>query len=224
MPYINVHKLPDNLSLEEAALVEPVAVAVHSVVERAQVTAGDTVAIVGAGTIGLILLQLVKLSGASVIIQTDIEKNRLELARKLGADYTINIGEDNPVEKFNHLIGNFADIVFEATGNPDAINQAITLTSRGGKTVLLGVYPKPLDKLDAINIVNNEKTILGCWTHSSSTWDRAISLLSTGKIKAEQLITHVLPLDQVDQGFDLLKRKESIKVLLKINNPRCDDI
>jgi len=221
VPGINIHRLPNSVSLEEAALVEPMAVGVHSVIERAQVAAGDTVAIVGAGSIGLILLQLVKVSGASIILQMDTEEDRLKLARKLGADYTVNVKKDNPVEKFKQLTGNYADVVFEATGNPSAVNQAITLTRKGGKTALLGIHPKPLERFDVTHIVQNEKTILGCWTHSSSTWDRAISLLSSSKIKIRPIITHILPLEQAEYGFHLLKKREAVKVLLI---PPCSDI
>jgi len=218
VPGINVHKVPDNVPLDEAALAEPTAVTVHAVVERAHIMAGDVVAILGPGPIGLLTLQCAKSAGARRIIVTGLsaDRSRLELARKLGADETINVEEEDAVKKTKELTDAFgADVVFEATGAPPAVKQAIDLTRKGGKIVLMGLHTKPVEKFDATHIIVNEKNILSSFAHASQTWDRALSLISDGKIKPRPLITHVLPLEQIEQGFHLVKKKEAIKVVIK---------
>jgi 2-desacetyl-2-hydroxyethyl bacteriochlorophyllide A dehydrogenase len=217
MPYINIHRLPDNVSSKEAALVEPLTVGVHSVIEQAKVINGDVIAIFGAGTIGLILLQLARFAGAKTVIQIDRVENRLRMASRCGADIIINSKKEELFKKVKQLLDSYPNVVFEATGNINALDQAIKLTSKGGRTALLGIYTENLLNLDATDIVKNEKTILGCWTHTSSTWNRAISLLSNKKVDLKPLITHVLPLENVEEGFHLFNTRKAIKVLLKPN-------
>lgn len=216
VPGINVHVLPDGLSLNEAALTEPTAVAVHAVIERAQVKAGDTMAVIGTGPIGLLTMQCSRVAGASMILSSGHHDNRLKVAKDIGADVIVNEKRENVVKRAKQLTEGFGvDIAFEATGNPSAVKQAIAMTGKGGKVAIIGVHPKPLKKFDTVDIVYNEKTILGCWTHTSSTWERALSLLSSKKINVSPLITHVLPLERIEYGFRLVKNREAIKVLIK---------
>jgi len=215
-PSINIHKVPDNVSLDEAALTEPLSVAVHAVIERSQVMAGDAVAVVGAGTIGLLVLGCASLAGARMVLISGRHKNRLEVAKRLNADVVVNEKEENPVERVMELTdGLGVDVAYEATGNPRAVEQAIAMTRKGGKVVLIGVHSRPLESFNLHSVISNEKTILGCWTHTSSTWDRALHLLSSKKINVAPLITHQLPLEQIRLGFDLLKKRKAIKVLMK---------
>lgn len=217
-PSINIHKIPNNVSLEEAALTEPLAVAVHAVIERSQVTAGDTVAVVGAGTIGLLILECARLAGARMTLLSGHHENRLEVAKSLGADIVVNEKKENPIDRAMELTDGLGiDVAYEATGNPKAVEQAIAMTRKGGKVVLIGVHSKPMEGFNVHDIISNEKILIGCWTHTSSTWDRALNLLSSRKIKTAPLITHILPLERIRLGFELLKKREAIKVLIKPN-------
>jgi len=217
-PSINIHKIPSNVSLKEAALTEPLSVASHAVIERSGIRAGDTVAVIGAGAIGLLILECAAVAGAGKILVSGRHENRLEVAKNLGADVTVNERKENPVDKAMELTSGLGvDIAYEATGNPKAVEQAVSMTKKGGKVVLVGVHSKPLERFNIHNVVSNEKIILGCWTHTSSTWDLALSLLSTGKVKADPIITHVLPLEEFEKGFNLLRTREAIKVLMKPN-------
>jgi len=217
-PSINIHKIPSNVSLKEAALTEPLSVASHAVIERSGIRAGDSVAVIGAGAIGLLILECAAIAGAEKIFISGRHENRLKVASSLGADVTVNERKENPVDKVMELTSGLGvDIAYEATGNPKAVEQAISMTKKGGKVVLVGVHSKPLEKFNIHNIVSNEKTILGCWTHRSSTWDLALSLLSSGKVRANPVITHILPLEEFEKGFELLRRREAIKVLMRLH-------
>jgi (R,R)-butanediol dehydrogenase/meso-butanediol dehydrogenase/diacetyl reductase len=216
-PAYACYRLPDSVSDESGALVEPLAVALHAV-SQAHVQAGDKVAIVGDGAIGLYALLAAKVAGASEVYLVAKHKGRGGLAARMGATAVIYSNEENPVKKIQELTGGpGADAAIECVGYPDTPQLTVELTRRSGIAVIAGVFEKP-GTLDFSTITFSERTIVG----SSIYVDEgrtAIALIADKRIDPTPLITSVVPLkDAVKKGFEeLMKNKESnIKVLLRV--------
>jgi len=210
-------KLPEGLDYEAAALCEPLCVALHAV-DLSNIKVGQTAVVLGPGPIGLLTLQVVKAAGAGLVMVagTGADKKRLEIARRLGADVIINVDSEDPVNRATEVTrGGFStglDFVFEATGSPKSVSQALSMVRRGGKVVLIGIHPTPAE-FDVTNLVRSSKSIIGAYGYDPETWRRSLLLLSSGKIQVEPMITHRIPLSNAGEGFELSIRKEAAKVL-----------
>jgi len=213
----NVYKLPKDLSLDEAALIEPLACCIRGI-DQAGIRVGDTVAIIGAGPIGLILLQLARLAGASMLIQTDMEDARLKMARKLGADYVINITEEDPVKAIKRLTNGYGtDVAIEAVGSPKAITQAMRATRRGGRLNIFGVSPQDaVWEVKPFELYDKELTITTSY-RSPFTFQRAVKIASSGKVNLKPLISHVFRLEEIQRAFEVAEKRleDAVKVLVK---------
>jgi len=228
LPAHLVHKLPDNVSLEEGVLVEPVVTVGHALLERAKISPADAIVVTGPGPIGLIAVQVAKLFSpqAVVLTGTRTDKLRLEVGSKVGADYTFYSDEDL-VEKVMDLTkGKGADLVVEASGAEQAMQQAIQMTRPGRQIIVTGYYEQWV-KIDLSLAVYNSIDIQPSWAWEGKTevpivrstagalsWERAIRILSLGKIQLKPLITHKLPLERWEEGFSLCEKKEGVKVIL----------
>ena len=213
----NVYKLPKGYNLDEAALIEPLACCVRGI-DQAKIKAGDTVAIIGAGPVGLILLQLALKSGASMVIQTDMEDSRLRLAKELGADHTINVTEEDPVESIKELTGGYGvDVAIEAVGKPEAITQAMRATQRGGRLVIFGVSPEDaVWKVRPFELYDKELTIKTSY-RSPYTFQRAVKIAVSGRVRLKPLISHIFKIDKVHRAFEVAEKRleGAVKVLVK---------
>jgi 2-desacetyl-2-hydroxyethyl bacteriochlorophyllide A dehydrogenase len=214
IPQHILYRIPDNVTFEQAAMVEAVAVALHSL-NISGVKTGDKCVVVGAGMIGIFILKLLKLSGASKIIAIDINPDRLAEAVKAGAEYTFLSTEENLDEKIKVLTNTRgADISFEAVGKSESVNIAIDILRKGGKTVLVGnVTPKidfPLQK-----VVTRELKLLGSCAIRGE-YEVVLDLLKTGKISVDDQISAIAPLSEGAVWFRKLYRKEEAlnKVIL----------
>jgi (R,R)-butanediol dehydrogenase/meso-butanediol dehydrogenase/diacetyl reductase len=218
LPAYACYKLPDTVSDEMGALVEPLAVALHAI-KQGRVQLGDTVAVLGDGAIGLSAVIAARTAGASAVYLVAKHKGRGKLAEKLGATKVIYSSESSPAEQILKLTGGMgADAAIECVGYPDTPQQALELTRRGGITVIAGVFEKP-GAIDFSSMTFTEKILVGSsiYVHEGRT---AIELLADKRIDPSPLITTRVPLkDAVKLGFDaLLKDKEkNIKVLLKVS-------
>jgi L-iditol 2-dehydrogenase len=210
-----LHRIPSNLTYDEAAVVQPCSDIVHAVSVNAEILPGDTVVVLGSGPMGLLTMQVARARGAGRVIVTglSIDESRLNIAKQIGADVTINIQDEDPIKKISGLTdGMGADVVFEVTGSGPAMTQALDMVRRKGQIVVIGVNMKPVS-LDSFKILENEITIRGS---SMSNWDdyeRAIGLISRGQVKIKPLITHKFPITAWDQAFKLLVEKKAGKVL-----------
>jgi 2-desacetyl-2-hydroxyethyl bacteriochlorophyllide A dehydrogenase len=208
-----IFKLPENMSFEAAALLEPFCVSLNAV-DIADFKIGLKVAVLGPGPIGLFALQILKAGGAGKIMITgaDGDEKRLDLAKQLGADLTINVMKEDPVKLAREMSRGGLDIVFEATGNPKAVQQALDMVRNGGKVILIGIHSGPAS-FDPTPMVRRRKSIICAYSYSAQTWQRSIELISGGVIDAEAVITHRVPLDRAEEGFRLALEKEAAKVL-----------
>ena len=187
-------------------MVEAVAVALHSI-NISGIRTGDNCVVVGGGMIGIFILKLLKISGASKIIVIDINQKRLEQAIIAGADHTFISTEENLGEKINALTNKRgADISFEAVGKSESVNIAIDILRKGGKTVLVGnISPKvdfPLQK-----VVTRELKVLGSCAIRGE-YEVVLSLMEAGKICVDDQISAIAPLSEGAIWFDKLYRKE----------------
>jgi threonine 3-dehydrogenase len=206
-------KLPATLSYEAASLTEPLSVSMRAV-DLATLRVGQTAAVLGPGPIGLLTMQLVKLSGVSLLMVAGaaLDAKRLAIANELGADVTIEITKEDPIKKAQSLTRRGFDIVFEASGSPKSIPQALAMVRPGGKVILIGIHPAP-GEIPTTDVVRSSKTIIGAYGYDADIWNRAINLLKTNKVKVDSMITHRLPLTEGVKGFELLVKKEAAKVI-----------
>ncbi len=215
------YPLPDDMPIEEATLLDAFAVAVHAV-HRVPVKPTDTVAVLGAGAIGLAIVQVAKTLGAGQVIAVGTRDEPLALAIRLGCDEVINVNEQDLHESVqNHTDGEGADVVFEAVGgNAPTLAQAISITAPGGRVGVTGSFPEP-QALD-IKLAMRKELALN-WVWSYGTWggvpeyEIALDWLSRGRLQAAPLITHHFPLERIADAFvaaDNKRESGAIKVLV----------
>ncbi len=185
-PAQNVHKIPESLSFERASLAEPIAIAVQAS-RRGQITAEDQVLVLGCGPIGLALIDVLRAKGAEVFA-TDINPARLEAASQLGAQPLA--GGDSLLDKVLEITeGDGMPVVIEATGNPQAMRQAVDLVAPGGRVVIVGLVPQGVDvPMPGLDFTRKEMTILGSRA-SVNCFPEAIELLEAGKIRYADMAT-----------------------------------
>jgi len=215
VPQQMLYRLPDDMSWEQGAMVEPVAVALHAV-NRTPINLMDRVVIIGAGTIGLFTLLAARLKGAGQVIVTDLSRHRLEMARKLGADVVVNVREQNPLEVVQaHTNGNGADAVIEAVGITATVQQSLAVVRVGGHVTWIG-NSQPDIELNMQQVVTREVTIAGTYGYNVE-FGQSIEAIRTGRIDIAPLIQKIAPLEDGPQLFhDLAKGElDAIKVVLK---------
>ena len=202
VPQNIVYKLPDQLSFESAALIEAVSIAVHAA-NITQLSLGDTAVVVGSGMIGLLAIQAIKLRGAGLVIATDLEDNRLEMAKQLGADITLNAKHCNVPEEVRKLTeGRGADVALEVVGHVSTVNDAIAAVRKGGHVTLVGNL-SPKIEFPLQSIVTREITVKGSCA-SQGEYPECIRLLSSGAIKVDPLITAKVKLAEGPEWFQKL--------------------
>lgn len=217
VPAVNVYRFPDWMSFEEAALIEPLACCVRGLY-NVGVEPGDTVAVVGAGPVGLLMVQLTRMWGASRVYAIDVVEQRLSLAKQLGADAVVNAARENPVEAVKADTGGLGvDVAIEAVGSSKAISTAIALARRGGRVLVFGVAPE--DDVLAVKpfeLYEKELTITASY-RSPFTFQRAVRIASSGRVALKPIISHVFPLEKGPEAFKLLdeKKERFVKVVLK---------
>jgi len=213
-----VHPLPDSLSYEEGALLEPLAVAVHAV-RQAQVGLGHTAAIFGAGGIGLFLLQVIKAGGCAVVFIVDLLDHRLQTAVSLGAYWAINGAQEDPVERiFEETQGLGVDRSFEAVGLEKTLQQSAQVLKKGGICALIGFFEDPFLKNFPVNLfVQREIQIRGCRGYC---WDFqvALELVKNGQVKLKPLISHRIALSDLPKAFEILldPKSQANKVVIQV--------
>ncbi|MBN2138805.1 MAG: galactitol-1-phosphate 5-dehydrogenase [Sedimentisphaerales bacterium] len=215
VPWWIVAKIPDNMSFVQAALLEAVSIGVHAA-SRAPITPQDTVAVIGAGTIGLFIMQAAKLKGPAKVIACDINEFRLDTARKLGAAAVINpAGADLKEAVLKQTDSRGADVTFEAVGFARTFADAVAITATGGCIVAVGNLEDRAE-FNPQELVARELTFTGSYA-SSGEYRDCIELVASGRIDVEPLISDVVPLSAGASAFDrLLKAEENLlKIVLE---------
>jgi len=212
-PASNLFPLPDSLSYENGALAEPLSIAVHAV-GLAHIKPYDSAFVVGAGPIGLLTLAVLKLTGVHHVIVSDTSDARLELARSIGADVTVNPKTQNLREVINENTSGGVDISFEAVGMSATAQQSIEATRTKGLIIWIGNNQRMIE-VDMQAIVTRELTILGTYGMSNEEFQRSLQMLADGQIPTDILINRRATLSEGPQLFDqLLASPETIKCMI----------
>lgn len=215
VPQHILYRLPDALSFRHAAMVEPVAVAVHAV-GRSGVCLGDTAVVVGAGVIGLFLVQALRAAGCAQIIAVDLDQKKLDLACKLGADVGLRSDQgDVVVEVMQRTAGRGADVALEAVGINPTVQVAATCLRKGGRLTLVGILAKSVD-LSMQTVVTRELTINSSYI-SCGEYPACLDLIARGAIDVQPMISAVAPLADGAAWFERLHKGNEglIKVILE---------
>ena len=223
----NIFKIPDSLSWEEAAIIEPLWGAYRWVM-MANPQPHETAVVTGLGTIGLSVMLVLKQFVSKVIV-SEVSQKRLRLAKELGADVVIDATKEDPLQKvieitgtgrsFSGKGGGCADIVMECSGVPKALQQAIEMTRTGGRIVLVGLFEEAVP-LNINRIVHKQLSLISSFNKGREPVGEeikaAIKLLASGKVNAKPLISHQFPLDKIMEAFEVqINPEQSIKVIVK---------
>ncbi|MGQ9608434.1 MAG: galactitol-1-phosphate 5-dehydrogenase [bacterium] len=210
-PISNLVIIPPNVDFESAAMTEPASVALHAL-RRAGIDPGDNIVILGAGTIGLILAQWAKVSGAGRVFITDISEEKLKSAMKYGFIECINAQTEDPVSIVKEKTdGRGADICIEAAGTPTTFEQSIRIVRKLGKVILMGNVSGDIliPEKTASTILRGQLTIFGTWNSSitavpKNEWETSLKFMSSGALELKSLITHRYTLDHINEAFDMM--------------------
>jgi L-iditol 2-dehydrogenase len=216
VPQRQLHRKPEGLSWERAALIEPLSVALHAV-NRTQFDVGESVAIVGTGPIGLLALLVARLKGAGLVVVTDRSEHRLELARRLGADVVVNVAEQDPVAVVQAATdGRGVDAALEAVGITPTVQQAQAVTRIGGNITWIG-NSAPEVTLNMQQVVTREIAIRGVYAFTSAEFAQSIALLAAGRLDVDPLVERTAPLSEGPQLIHDLAAGtlDAVKVVLK---------
>jgi len=212
-----LHKLPDNISFEEGALLTTAGTVLYGYERIGWVKPGETVVVTGPGAIGLISAQVAKLLGAGRVILTGTREDRLAVGRQLGADITLNVKEVNVRDEVIKLTdGLGADLVVECTGQPGPAAEALEIVRKNGRISFNGIYHEPVT-LQLNKIVQWNLLIAGPKAEGMWNLERAIPLMADGRLKMKPLITHTFCLDEINKAFDTFTGRVggAIKVIVK---------
>jgi len=210
----NAYKLSESVSFEEAAFAEPLSCVVHA--QRiANIKPGDIVVIIGAGPMGLLHMQLAKLAGALVII-TDMIKERVKKAKNLGADYAVDVTEEDPVSLVKYVTNGIgADKVIVSIGGKRPIEQSFQIARKNGTIILFGGTVPPESVEINPNIIHyGEIIITGSTDYTRDDFRVAIGLINNHRLRLKELITHVFPLEKLKEAFETVVAKKGLKVMV----------
>lgn len=217
VPETTVHVLPPFLSFEEGAILEPLACAVHAVIEQAKICKDDSVLVLGPGPLGILVAWVASFQGAQVIL---VGKNddgaRLEKAQKYPLNFTLDIDSMELEEFIKRNISTYGvDVVFECSGALPAVYTGLQVLRKKGKFFQLGILHKEVSLDFDEYLFAREIVLSGSRTQKKSSWEKAMAMLSKARFPLEELITNRLPLERWQEGFTLTQRKKAIKVILK---------
>lgn len=215
IPEGRVHVVPESFSTEEASLIEPLATPAHAVRLSGGVE-GKSVAIIGAGTIGLLSLLAVKAAGAKKVVVTDLLESKRERALRLGADAVVDAGSSDVVSAIRDELGESADVVFDCVANQATVDQSIQLAIKAGTVMIVGVPAGPVN-VPLPQIQDYQVRIQGSATYMPEDYARAIELIESGAVPADELVTSIFPLEQVQEAFAASVSGEEVKVLVSFD-------
>ena len=215
VPQSILYRLPEGLSFEQAAMTEPVSVAFHAV-NLIPSEINDSAVVVGCGMIGLFVIQALRIKGCGKIIAIDLDRSRLDMALRLGADFALRSGEGEIIDTVKNLTtGRGADMAFEVVGIVQTVNLAINVVRKGGKVGLVGnLSPKVELPLQAV--VTRQLTLYGSCA-SAGEYPACLDMIASGRVKVDEMMTAVVPLSEAAAWFKRLYRGEPglMKVIVK---------
>lgn len=212
------HKIPENLSMEEGAAVQPLAIAIHAC-NRAGIRLGSTLVIMGAGPIGVLCAMTARAMGAAKILITDVVETRLKIAKKLAVDHTVLISpeqsEQEIIETILNTLGTTPNITIDACGFESAQRIALKITRTGGTVLIVGVGPESV-QVPLMSALLREVDVRGAY-HLLNSYPLALAAVSSGAIDLKSFITHHYPLEKTKDAIELAKTGEAMKVIIHVS-------
>jgi L-iditol 2-dehydrogenase len=219
--------LPDEMSFEEGAMMEPLSVGLWAV-KRGDVRPGYMVAILGAGAIGLVTLQAAKIAGATTLIAVDLSPYRLKHAKRLGATHVINAKDEDPLERIREITSSIigftlersgVDVSFETAGVLATTRAAMASARPGGVAILVGLPPDPTVELDIVSAASREVDIRGQFRYANC-YPTAIALTAGGRVDVKSLVTHHFPLSETPNALRFADeaKSEALKVIVDVTD------
>jgi L-iditol 2-dehydrogenase len=218
LPVENVMKLPDSMSLDQAAMIEPIAVTVHAL-ERGGGAEGKNVIVLGAGPIGNLTAQVAQASGAKSVMITDISPYKLEKARQCGIEITVNTLEKHFDDAITQYFGaEKADLLLECVGIESTMTDAVQFARKGSTIVIVGVFGKK-PQVDLGLVQDKELSLVGTLMYQKADYERAIQLVAQGALKLDEMITHRFPFDQYLDAYHAIEESKGnyLKVMIELN-------
>lgn len=215
VPQRSVRLLPSNIDFVAGALTEPLACITHALLNRPTIRPGEVVVVLGPGAIGQLAAQVTAAYGATVVVVgTGADQARLEMARALGAHYTVNLQEQSPVALVEELTRGWgADVVAECSGAAAGLRLAYDLIKRGGQLAQIGLFGKSIE-FDIDRSIMKEVTTFTSFASTWKSWEHAIRLMAKGLVQTGPLVTEALPLERWVEGFDRSRAKDGVKFVL----------
>lgn len=216
LPEENIWPMHDSIPDKIAAVLDPLGNAVHTVMAAG--VSGRSVLITGVGIIGLMAVTIARAAGAGTILVTDRDERRLQLARELGADHAYSAEQADWPERARHATGGQGpEVLLEMSGNGTAIRQGFDALRNGGTAALLGLPAKPVELNLPDQIIFKGATVLGINGRLMfKTWYQLESLLLSGRLHLDKIVTHQIPMHEFDRGFALMQSGEGIKIVLEM--------
>lgn len=214
-PEKTLHRLPERLSFEAGAAIDPIASA-YRPVRKAAVSSRDTVVVFGPGPIGLYALQIARVEGARrvAVVGTDGDAGRLALAGELGAERTVDASRQPPAEAVAEWTdGRMADVVIEATGAAGVAGDCLSCLRKGGRLSLAGIFHRPAT-VDLGDVVRREIRVTGSICYTWLDFQACLDLVAQGRVRVEPMISHRLPLAEIGTALAIAGRRESVKIIL----------
>ena len=213
-----VYKIPDHTGYGEGTIIEPLAVGVHAVKRGVSGVKGKKVWVIGAGTIGNVVAQSAKGLGAAAVMVTDVSDYKLEMAKKSGIDYPVNIKNEDAAQVMREKFGeDGADVVYECSANEKALNQALDIVRKGINIVIVGVYGNRA-AVNLANVQDREYSLVGTLMYTEEDYLEAIGLVRVGKVDLKALISKEFPLEQTAEAYQYIEEhKDDVqKVILNV--------
>lgn len=207
--------LPDSLSFADGAMLEPLGIAIHTV-DLGKLKAGMTVGVFGSGPIGLLIIQMAKLSGAANIVATDKLPHRVDAAKRFGASQAYLVGDHSQLSEIRAATnGRGVDVAFEAAGVQDAVDDAVAAVRPGGKVILAGIPDDDKTSFSA-SIARRKGLTIKLVRRMKHAYPRAIELVSKGMIDVRSIVTHRFPLELASEAFRVAERREGLKIMIEV--------
>lgn len=220
VPARNAFPFPESIPYAQAALMTDAVATPFHALKRAAVQTGESVLIIGIGGLGIHAVQLAKIMGAGQVVAMDLDPDKLNLARKVGATATVNPQEEDSAEKIAEITsGNGVDIAIELIGLTSTIRQAIDSTGLGGRTVVVGICPDEVGLNPYHDLLLLEKTIMGSADQCRADFPVIIEMAAQKRLDLSYSVSHELPLEDINRGLEMLKSKKENPVRIVVTMP-----
>ncbi|GAB2881869.1 alcohol dehydrogenase catalytic domain-containing protein [Streptomyces deserti] len=218
IPADRVHRVPDGMTDIEAALVEPLATPVHAVAKAGDLS-GRTVAVLGAGPIGLLVLAAARHAGAARIVVTDLLPGKRDRALRLGADAALPAGAPDLADRAREALGGPADVVFDCVAREQSLAQATDLVTKGGRIIVVGVPAGGATPVRLDLVQDREIRIEGTLMYTADDYRTALTLIASGAVDPGEIVTATFPLEEAAEAFAASLSPEHVKVLVTMAGP-----